>query len=136
MIDIEKYKNQPVSGRVLNEEDTAEILSRHPEIKPDTIPTYGLRIRDGGNDFLVGIQHSTGKLYIVFMNVYDEAGNRLSEFDARVKSLLDDVWKYSNYPSWWFSKKGSELGIDDTIIGLVTIGALLWVFSSVKNIIK
>ncbi|MCP5101883.1 MAG: hypothetical protein GY950_00805 [bacterium] len=136
MIDVSKYIGQPVAGRVLNEADTVEILSRHPEIKPDTIPTYGIKIQDGGNDFLVGVQHSTGKVFVIFANVYDEGGQRLSEFDARFKALLHDVWKYSNYPSWWFSKKGSELGIDDSIIGLVAIGVGLWVFSTVKNILK
>lgn len=137
MIDVSKYKGQSVAGRVLDTADTTEFLAAHPEITADVIPTYGLRVRHtDGEDYLVAIIHGTGEIKVIFQSVYDEDGTRLSEFDARVKDLLNDIWKWSNYPSWYLSKKGSEMGISDAIIGIALIGTGLWIASNIKNLVK
>ncbi len=106
--------------RVLDAVATATLLSRHPDIRADAIPSYGVRVVDdfegqGDKDYLIGLVHETGEVKAIDLTAYNQywfdlegPGQRidpadpasLTDFEAFLKGLADpfvDVAQYVFY---------------------------------------
>jgi len=63
--------------RILSEQETRDFLDRNP-IDAADIPTWGLRIQDGGRDYVVALVHKTGQVKVMDVTTYDPAsGERI-----------------------------------------------------------
>lgn len=56
--------------RILTEGETRDFLYRNP-IDAADIPTWGLRVQDGGRDYVVALVHKTGQVKVMDVTTYD-----------------------------------------------------------------
>ncbi len=65
-----------MSVRVLDASLAAIFLQRHPEIRADEIPSYGIHVTDdfegAPRDYLVGLNHNTGEVKVIDITAYQD----------------------------------------------------------------
>jgi hypothetical protein len=76
--------------------DTAAFVAKWG-IRADDVPSYGLRIVDGGKDYLVGVRHATGEIGVWDVTAYDPStGARIDPAlldQSSLETLADAIWK-------------------------------------------
>lgn len=126
-----------MNARVLTTSEAREFLLRHPEILPEQIPSYGMRISEylGGeiHDYLIGIVHATGEVKVVDVTAY-ENGRRIDPATAGVsywQAILESLQETGGALDPF---KTGTIGNQIVIIALILGG--VWIWRKAKNSIK
>lgn len=121
--------------RTLDTNETRDFLSRHPEIDPTTLPTYGVYVYEGDYKYLVALR-STGEVVVIDITAWD-GSEPINQTTAQVESSLFDLWGVVDPVSRSWSAPGglfSQITSGASYIGiaLLAVGGL-WLYSQIKS---
>ncbi len=114
--------------RVLDAAATAALLARHPEIRADAIPSWGVTVTDDfegeTRDYLVGLVHSTGEIRVVDITASNDYWFGQMRIDPENPGI--------DWTSFWESLNTGLGGIGGAIGFAVLVIGAIWLWNRIK----